>query len=151
VGATLRARIYEDDAGGSIVASQWSALHTASELVGARALAAALVAEAWLTATHVIRPLAPGRHSKFIRRHHRQECTAQREAIAWFYRDGTAPFSFLFVCHHLGLSPGRVREALAVALEQRGPSPQVPAVSSSSSPDFCRDQWEASPLVRHGT
>jgi hypothetical protein len=115
--------ICESDNWTPLTADQWSELHRVPEMTGARALASAMVAEAWLTATHVIRPLAPGRHSKFIRRHHRLECAAQQEARRWFHCNNVEPFTFLYLCHHLALDPGQIRRALAAALDRRPASP----------------------------
>jgi hypothetical protein len=64
-------QVIESDGWVPFVASQWFALHKVPETTGAKALAHALVMEAWLTAVHVLKPLAPGPHSKHTRRGYR--------------------------------------------------------------------------------
>jgi hypothetical protein len=130
VEAALRARIYEGDAWTPLVREQWEdMLHHTQEMAGARALAAAVIAEAWSMATRELRPLSPGRHSKFIRRKHRLERAAQQEAVRWFSCDDTAPFTFLHLCQHL--DPGQMRRALVVAIGRRTRSTLAPTGSSS--------------------
>jgi hypothetical protein len=122
----------ESDGWISLTADQWTELRRAQETAGARALAYAVIGEAWSMATRVLRPLSPGPHSKFVRRKHRIERAAQQEAIAWFSRDGIAPFSFLFLCRHLDLDPGSIRRALAAEIDRA-------------------DQWASPSLARLGT
>jgi hypothetical protein len=98
-------------------------LRRTQETAGARALASAVIAEAWSMATRELRPLSPGRHSKFVRRKHRLEYAAQTEARRWFRCDDTAPFTFLFLCRHLNLDHGRIRRALATEIDRRTASP----------------------------
>jgi hypothetical protein len=125
-------QVIEDDGWVPLVREQWEGMRHAPEMVGARALAYAVVAEAWSMATRELRPLSPGKHSKFIRRKHRTERMAQHEARRWFNCNTVEPFTFLYLCHHLDLNPGQIRRALGVALERRDQSPLVPTVSSSS-------------------
>jgi hypothetical protein len=150
VEAALRARFYEDDGVVLLIADQWTALHRVPETTGAKALASAVIAEAWGSALLTIRPLPSGKHSKTARQQYRRALSARREALEWFGRDSVAPFSFLFVCHHLGLSPGRIREALTDTLNGRDHAPQVPTAGSSSHA-CCYDQWASPSLARHGT
>jgi hypothetical protein len=149
VEAALRVRTYEDDGWSPFVASQWRDLHTTPAQIGPRALLTALLEEAWRSAVSAIPPLPPGRHSKYIRQQYRRTLSTRREALEWFGRDSIAPFSFLFACAHLQLDAGRLRRALSVALARRDRAPVV--LSSGSSLDVCRDQWESQPLARHGT
>jgi hypothetical protein len=117
--SAVHKQVIESDGWVQLVREQWEALHRAPETTGAKALASAVIVEAWSMATRVLRPLTPGKHSKFIRRKHRKEQAAQQEAIRWFGCDSTAPFTFLYLCRHLDLDPGQIRRALSAALARR--------------------------------
>jgi hypothetical protein len=111
---------FEDINGPTVV--EWDARHTRPASRGARALCFALMSEAWLSATQRIPPLPPGHHRKAVRQQYRRLRAQQVEARRWFGSDDTPPFSFRYLCSALNLDVGKVRRALAAALDRRTPS-----------------------------
>jgi hypothetical protein len=121
--AVAQKQVFEDDGWVALTAIQWLELHRAPEITGAKALCVAMISEAWCSAVHIIQPLPQGRHSKYVRQHHRRERAVQREAVRWFGSDDVFAFSFCHLCGALGLDPGQIRRALAAEIGRRTAPP----------------------------
>jgi hypothetical protein len=94
----FRSAVTDDPAGG-ILPAQWIDLHAVPVEQGARALAVAILTEAWLTAIRKVVPLRVGHaRGRSARREHRLRHLHQMEAREWFFAESVAPFFFsLFV------------------------------------------------------
>src|SRR4030095_5420597 len=116
----LRGQVFEDANG--LTAAEWCERHTRPESNGPKVLCAAILREAWWSATQRIPPLPPGRLRKAIRQHARSLRAQQAEAVRWFSADDTFLFSFRHLCAALELDPARIRRTLAAAIDRRTPS-----------------------------